>query len=236
MLRARKPRNAALLLLLCTLVSASIASAGRAVWIEGKASVAQFLLLRAWSETLSSGKDTKPWPWADTVPVAKLHAIDSEKTMIVLDGASGQAMAFGPARINYDASLTAVAGTGETAAQKSADSNGQKPLHLDNIGELSNQTFDSTIAIAGHRDTHMTFLQSAEPGDRFELENRFGERQQYQLRKKQIINVLADSLSINRDQSGLVLITCFPFNAMQTGGPLRMIAIAEPVTTPSAPK
>src|SRR5262249_17780590 len=45
---------------------------GEAVWIHVKALLAQVLLERAFAATLATGKDVKPWSWADTWPVARV--------------------------------------------------------------------------------------------------------------------------------------------------------------------
>ena len=66
------------------------------LWIHGKALLAQTLLQRAWEQTQIRGKSVKPWPWADTWPVARLHAEKYGQDLIVLAGQSGQALAFGP--------------------------------------------------------------------------------------------------------------------------------------------
>ncbi len=74
---------------------------GGAAWIHGKAVVAQVLLERSWeaSRDGESIATAKPWPWADTAPVARLrlpgHGIDQ----IVLAGASGRTLAFGPGHL-----------------------------------------------------------------------------------------------------------------------------------------
>ena len=70
---------------------------GSAFYIPAKAMLAQSLLQQAWADTLlSHGQINKPWPWADTWPVARLivpaHAIDQ----IVLEGDMGNSLAFAP--------------------------------------------------------------------------------------------------------------------------------------------
>ena len=66
------------------------------MWIHGKALLAQTLLQRAWAQTRVRGESVKPWPWADTWPVARLQAEQYGQDLIVLAGQSGQALAFGP--------------------------------------------------------------------------------------------------------------------------------------------
>src|SRR6476469_6161733 len=42
-------------------------------YIHAKALLAQVLLQRAFTETIATGRDTKPWSWADTWPVARIE-------------------------------------------------------------------------------------------------------------------------------------------------------------------
>jgi sortase A len=72
---------------------------GQAVYIHAKALVAQVLLERAFAQTLATGKDVKPWAWADTWPVARISVPRLRRSAIVLAGASGQALAFGPGQV-----------------------------------------------------------------------------------------------------------------------------------------
>jgi sortase A len=72
---------------------------GQAVWIHAKAALAQVLLQRAFAETVATGKPVKPWSWADTWPVARVAVPRLGESEIVLAGASGQALAFGPGQV-----------------------------------------------------------------------------------------------------------------------------------------
>ncbi len=65
-------------------------------WIHVKALVAQQLLQQAWLRGQQSGLIEKPWPWADTHPVARLQVPRLGIDQIVLEGNHGQALAFGP--------------------------------------------------------------------------------------------------------------------------------------------
>lgn len=64
------------------------------LWIPAKAALAQVLLDRAWQQSVASGVPARPWPWADTGAVARLTL--AGRSMIVLSGGSGEALAFGP--------------------------------------------------------------------------------------------------------------------------------------------
>jgi sortase A len=69
----------------------------RALYIPAKAALAQALLERAFARAKPGEAVSKPWPWADTIPVARLEVPRLKRaSSIVLEGASGQALAFGP--------------------------------------------------------------------------------------------------------------------------------------------
>ncbi len=72
---------------------------GQGIWIHAKALLAQVLLERAFAASLAGGHDVKPWPWADTWPVARVEVPRLHKSEIVLAGSSGQALAFGPGQV-----------------------------------------------------------------------------------------------------------------------------------------
>ena len=66
------------------------------LWIPVKAQLAQVLLEHAWERTLAGEPEAKPWPWADTWPVAVVEAPRLGAHAVVLAEAGGEAMAFGP--------------------------------------------------------------------------------------------------------------------------------------------
>ena len=78
------------------LVLIATASFGKAGWILLKAELAQYLIQSSWEETLATGANQKPWRWSDTWPVGKLVHAKSETQLYVLEGAQGNALAFGP--------------------------------------------------------------------------------------------------------------------------------------------
>lgn len=73
------------------------------LWIPLKAMVAQELLTLAWAESQARQTDKKPWPWADTWPVARLQLGESAQPLIVLAGAHGESLAFGPGHVTGSA-------------------------------------------------------------------------------------------------------------------------------------
>jgi len=78
------------------LAAAALWQLGLAGWIHAKAIAAQVLLDRAWQQTLVDHGENKPWPWADTWPVAELIVPGHGISRIVLAGDSGESLAFGP--------------------------------------------------------------------------------------------------------------------------------------------
>jgi len=61
-----------------------------------KAHLADFLLERAWSQSLNSGQASSPWYSLDAKPYLRLKAPEFNIDQIVLDNESGQALAFAP--------------------------------------------------------------------------------------------------------------------------------------------
>jgi len=75
------------------------------LYIEAKAILAQHLILKAWDETAAGSEQVRPWLWADTWPLAKLTVERMGVEMMVLAGASGRTLVFGPGHLEGTASL-----------------------------------------------------------------------------------------------------------------------------------
>ena len=74
--------------------------------IKAKAVLAPKLIEGAWQQTLATGvPGVKPWPWADTWPVARLQVPEQGIEQLVLAGDSGNALAFGPGHTLASAAL-----------------------------------------------------------------------------------------------------------------------------------
>lgn len=76
---------------------------GDGAYIHAKAWLAQVLLERAFGRSIATGEVVKPWSWADTWPVARIEVKRIGASAIVLEGASGQALAFGPGHVEHTA-------------------------------------------------------------------------------------------------------------------------------------
>ena len=188
-----------LLLLLLLVGAAGLWQLGDGLKIKAKAGLAQVLLESAWADTLTEGGPQKPWPWADTWPVAKLIAPAQGEELIVLNGVSGEAMAFGPG------------------------------LHPD----FAAPGHPGTTLIAAHRDTHFRFLEDLAPGDELILEAADGRAHRYAVAALQVLSTPEATLPAGDSGSRLVLVTCYPFDAMIAGGPLRYLVFAEKRADPT---
>ncbi len=83
-------------LLLCA-VGVVLCSSGGRIYL--KAALAQVLLRGAWLEVRAGRTEARPWPWADTWPVARLRSPAHDVDLIVLAGATGSTTAFAPGHI-----------------------------------------------------------------------------------------------------------------------------------------
>jgi sortase A len=81
---------------------------GNAAYLHAKAEVGQILLERAWARTLRGERNAKPWSWADTTPLARMEFARGRRSYIVLAGASGRTMAWGPGHIDGTAEPGAI--------------------------------------------------------------------------------------------------------------------------------
>ena len=81
------------------LLATGVVQGIRGGWIHAKAGLAQVLLHRSWERTRAGGVEEKPWPWADTWPVARL-TLSAGGGHIVLAGATGRNLAFAPGHLD----------------------------------------------------------------------------------------------------------------------------------------
>jgi len=121
-----------LLLLACIFASWHLAQGG---YIHAKAWLAQQLLERAWEQALVTGAALRPWPWADTQAVARLQVPRLGIDQIVLAGASGRSLAFGPGHLPSSASPgtggnTVLAGHRDTHFRFLSELREQDRIHL----------------------------------------------------------------------------------------------------------
>jgi sortase A len=162
---------------------------GQGLWIYLKAELAQVLIAQAWSRP----GDSKPWPWADTWPVARLQLPEKNVDLFVLDGDQGNALAFGPGHLRESA-----------------------------LPGASGMT-----VIAGHRDTHFSFLADLKGDEYLRLTDKAGVHRDYLVSQLRIADIREGPLLASGE--GVMLVTCYPFDAIDPGGPLRFVVLAKPL-------
>ncbi len=166
---------------------------GEGAWIYAKARLAQLLLQRAWARAMAGEPRPKPWPWADTWPVARLRMTRPNVDVIILSGAYGRTLAFGPGHV----SSTTLPGQ------------------------------HGTMIVTGHRDTHFRFLKDVRLNDQYDLTGPEGITLRYRVTEQRVMDSRRDVIPTRRGKEELVLVTCYPFNAIRAGGPLRYVVRAE---------
>jgi sortase A len=179
-----------------------------AIWIEAKAYVALALIELAWERNEHNGAPAKPWPWADTTPIARLTVLERDprsvtmpakyvaprgQSLVVLEGASGRNLAFGPAH--------------EAASVLPGDR--------------------GNSVIAAHRDTHFRILESLERGDRLRIERLDGRVVFFSVTDVTIVDSRHTRIALSAGTPRLTLVTCYPFDAIRPGGPLRFVVTAD---------
>lgn len=188
-------RRVALMLVIGALAIAGGMSFGHGAYMFAKAELAQVLLQSAWTRTQGTGRASPPWPWADTHPVARLTVPARLADVLVLAGASGRTLAFGPGHLDGSAAP----------------------------GDPGN------AIVTAHRDTHFRFLQRVAVGDDVVVERPDGARRHFRVRHAYVADHRTLNLPRDTARPTLTLVTCFPFEALNPGGPLRYVVVAEAV-------
>lgn len=179
------------------LALAGVACLAAGGWIHLKACLAQALIARAWERHERGDTSARPWPWADTVPVARL-IVPGHQALVVLEGDSGRNLAFGPAH--------------------------------DPASVLPGEPGNSVIS--GHRDTTFRFLQSVRPGDRLRVE-RAGAGIWFVVSDVHVVDSRRTRIALLSAAPRLTLVTCYPFDAVVPGGPLRWVVTADLLRVPA---
>ena len=93
-------RSSVLTRIACALLAIAAWQFGEAAYIALKARLAQQLIAAAWGRAQHGAPAPRPWPWADTSPLAKLTVPARHITLYVLADASGRTLAFGPGKLS----------------------------------------------------------------------------------------------------------------------------------------
>ncbi|MEH6545939.1 MAG: sortase [Sneathiella sp.] len=144
--------------------------------IAGKAWAAPVLIEWSWDHRDDDSLPEKPWPWADSYPVARLDVADDDITRFVLAGDNMRNLAFGPVM-------------SEVAASQ---------------------------ILYGHRDTHFRFLKDLKPGQSLSFQKAGQQATNWQVQKLSVLSADALSVPTGTGKPGLLLVTCYPFDAVST--------------------
>jgi sortase A len=188
-----------------------------ASWLPTKAWLSQALISYSWQQAmmqqslheqnqpdkgLIQGNKTKrantniaikPWPWADTFPIAELSFKRLKEDIVVLNGGDPTTLAF---------SAGAIAPFNQT--------NSAKPF-----------------VVAGHRDSHFAFLEDILMKDVISMTDQHGQSQLYQVEAIDIVDASSGQLPVLANDSSLILITCYPFNAISSEANERYVITAK---------
>jgi sortase A len=178
---------------LAAMVVVGLWQVGHGAWIYAKAHLGQLLLQRAWARTLVGEARVRPWPWADTWPVARLRVPAHGADLIVLDGVSGRTLAWAP-------------GHASSSVRPGAP---------------------GIAIVSGHRDTHFRFLERLQPGDEVVVDTPGRPSARFRVREATVVDSRTAVIRREVGMAALVLVTCYPFDALRPGGPLRYVVAAE---------
>jgi len=80
--------------------------------------------------------------------------------------------------------------------------------------------------IAAHRDTHFKSLQDITSNSLIRIQNADKSWHQYRVADIRIADSRVESIEPLTDDSRMILVTCYPFDALVPGGPLRFVVEA----------
>ncbi|MBA6371661.1 class GN sortase [Colwellia sp. BRX8-4] len=165
----------------------------QASWLPTKAWLSQQLINYSWHQTLALQQRIKPWPWADTYPIAELSFKRLAKSLVILNGGDPTTLAF---------SAGAIAPFNQVSRAQ-------------------------PFVVAGHRDSHFSFLNEVDMKDIISLTDRYGQSQLYQVEAINIVDASTGQMPLLADDSSLILITCYPFNNSSSNSNERYVITAK---------
>ena len=176
-------------------LAVGVVCVSEAAWIHVKASLAQALIGAAWRREQAGSGSTRPWPWADTRPVAQLTFGEgaNPRKLMILEGSNGRNLAFGP--------------THDPASVLPGD--------------------PGNSVIEGHRDTHFAVLRDIKLGDTLHVRTLATPNVDFLVTDIRIVDSRRTRISLHAGTARLTLVTCYPFDAVVPGGPLRLIVTAD---------
>jgi len=101
------------------------------------------------------------------------------------------------------------------------------PAHL--AGTAAPGAMGNSVVVA-HRDTHFAFLRHVAIDDEIDVESARGERLRYRVTGRLVVDKHDMAIAQPTAGSRLTLVTCYPFDALRPGTPLRYVIVAERMT------
>lgn len=98
------------------------------------------------------------------------------------------------------------------------------PAHL---GGTANPGAPGNSVIVAHRDTHFAFLRKLAVDDEIDLEASRGMRSRYRVRELRVVDKHDLEVAEPTASARLTLVTCYPFDALRPGTPLRYVVVAD---------
>ncbi|RLA02798.1 MAG: hypothetical protein DRQ47_06305, partial [Gammaproteobacteria bacterium] len=80
---------------------------------------------------------------------------------------------------------------------------------------------DGHTIISAHRDTHFAILEQVQKEDILTIETISNKKIYYKINAIRIVDTRSEPLVLEQENGLLTLITCYPFNAINGGSPLR---------------
>jgi sortase A len=100
-------------------------------------------------------------------------------------------------------------------------------------GKVGNGKFSDDdsqgLLLSGHRDTHFSFVRDIQLGERITVQTLQGNWRSFVVEHIEVVNSQTDQLLRYPEEASLLLITCYPFDALLPGGPFRYVVKARAV-------
>lgn len=88
---------------------------------------------------------------------------------------------------------------------------------------------EGNSVIGGHRDTHLAFLRGVKPGTEIDVQRMDGEWRRYRVEATDVLDKNETWVTKQDGWTRLTLVTCWPFDALRAGGPLRYVVFADAI-------
>jgi len=178
--------------------------------------VACLLFLGFWQLGQGTYIPAKAWLAQELMQRAWLRSADGEEQATPWPWADTWPVAKLSARSGNVELIVLSGGSGRTLAFG--------PGHL-SVSSMPGEVGNSVIA--GHRDTHFNFLRHLKLGETVLVETASGRKHVYQIVGRDVVDSRRGSLLLDTEIPMLSLVTCYPFDSDDAGGPLRFVVTAK---------